>query len=71
MTPAGQKKTHRQTSPTTNLIHIAWVSIPTTPEKKQTIAFKFAEQVGSQMGDGKIPAKYHRHLSVFSEEASH
>ena len=23
------------------------------------------------MGDGKIPAKYHRHLSVFSEEASH
>ena len=23
------------------------------------------------MGDGRIPAKYHRHLSVFSEEASH
>ena len=23
------------------------------------------------MGDRKIPAKYHRHLSVFSEEASH
>ena len=23
------------------------------------------------MGDGNIPAKYHCHLSVFSEEASH
>ena len=23
------------------------------------------------MGDRKIPAKYHRHLLVFSEEASH
>ena len=29
------------------------------------------EQVGLQMGDGKIPAKYYHHLSVFSEEASH
>ena len=35
------------------------------------LASKLAEQVGSQMGDGKIPAKYHHHLSVFSEEASH
>ena len=39
--------------------------------KKQTLASKLAEQAGSQMGDGKIPAKYHHHLSVFSEEASH
>ena len=35
------------------------------------MASKLAEQAGSQMGDGKIPTKYHRHLSVFSEEASH
>ena len=39
--------------------------------KKQTLASKLTEQAGSQMGDGKIPAKYHCHLSVFSEEASH
>ena len=71
MTPTGQKKTHQQMSPTTNLIHIAQVSIPMPPEKKQMIASKLAEQAGSQMGDGKIPAKYHCHLSVFSKEASH
>ena len=35
------------------------------------MASKLAKQAGSQMGDGKIPTKYHRHLSVFSEEASH
>ena len=35
------------------------------------LASKLAEQAGSQMGDGRIPAKYHHHLSVFSEEASH
>ena len=35
------------------------------------MASKLAKQAGSQMGDGKIPAKYHCHLSVFSEEASH
>ena len=35
------------------------------------MASKLAKQARSQMGDGKIPAKYHRHLSVFSEEASH
>ena len=40
-------------------------------EKKQTLASKLVEQVGSQMADGKIPAKYHCHLSVFSEKASH
>ena len=39
--------------------------------KKQTLASKLAEQAGLQMGDGKIPAKYHHHLSIFSEEASH
>ena len=35
------------------------------------MASKLAEQAGSQMGDGKIPTKYHCHLLVFSEEASH
>ena len=35
------------------------------------LASKLAEQAGSQMGDRRIPAKYHCHLSVFSEEASH
>ena len=35
------------------------------------MASKLAEQAGSQMGDGKIPAKYHHHLPVFSKEASH
>ena len=40
-------------------------------EKKQTLASKLVEQAGSQMGDGKILSKYHHHLSVLSEEASH
>ena len=57
--------------PITEFIHVAQVSIPPTPNKKQTLASKLAEQAGLQMGDGKIPAKYHHHLSVFSEEASH
>ena len=52
-------------------MHIAHISIPASSEKKQTLASELAEQAGSQMGDGKIPAKYHHHLSVFSEEASH
>ena len=70
-TPVEWRKTHQQMSSTTNLIHVARVSIPTSPDKKQTLASKLAEQVGLQMGGGKIPAKYHQHLSVFSKEASH
>ena len=54
-----------------NSIHIAQISIPATANKKQMLALKLAEQAGSQMGDGKILAKYHCHLSVFSEKASH
>ena len=34
------------------------------------LASKLAEQAGTQMGDGKIPAKYQHHIQVFSEEAS-
>ena len=71
ITPAGRKGMSRQILPTTSSIHIARVSLPAQPNKKQTLASKLAEQVGSQKGDGKIPAKYHCHLSVFSEEASH
>ena len=32
---------------------------------------KLAKQAGTQMGDGKIPAKYQWHMKVFSEEASY
>ena len=54
-----------------NIIHIAQVTVPATSSKKQTLASKLAEQVGTQMGDRRIPAKYQQHLQVFSEEASH
>ena len=46
-------------TPTVYSIHVAQVSIPTSLEKKQTLASRLAEQAGLQMGDGKIPAKYH------------
>ena len=70
-TPAGRKRPRRQKPTISNSIHIAQISIPASAEKKQTLASKLVEQAGSQMGDGKIPVKYHHHLSVFSEEASH
>ena len=57
--------------PIANSIHITQVSIPITLNRKQTLASKLAELAGLQMGDRKILAKYHCHLSVFSEEASH
>ena len=44
--------------------------LPAVKGKKQTLASKLAEQAGTQMGDGKIPAKYQHHIQVFSEEAS-
>ena len=69
--PAGRKRPSKQKPTTSSSIHVAWVSIPASAEKKQTLASKLAEWAGSQMGDRKIPAKYHHHLSVFSEEASH
>ena len=71
MTPARWRKLSHQTLPITSLIHIAQVLMPVLPNRKQTLASKLAEQAGSQMGDRKILAKYHCHLSVFSEEASH
>ena len=69
-TPTGQRRPSRWTPPITSPVHVAWVSIPVSPIKKQMLASKLVEQAGSQMGDGKIPAKYHHHLSVFSKEAS-
>ena len=71
VTPTGWRKPLRWTPPITNSIHIVQISIPATINKKQTLASKLAEQVGTQKGDRKIPDKYHHHLSVFSEEASH
>ena len=71
ITPAGRKGAFQWILPTTTSIHIAWVSLPAQSNKKQTLASKLAEQAGSQKGDGKIPAKYHHHLLVFSKEASH
>ena len=71
VTPVGRRRLLHPVSRPMDSIHIAWVSLPALTNKKQTLASKLAEQAGSQMGDGKIPAKYHCHLSVFSEEASH
>ena len=71
VTPGRRRKPPCPVSHLTDSIHIAWVSLPTLTNKKQTMASKLAEQARSQMGSGKIPAKYHCHLSVFSEEASH
>ena len=70
-TPAGCKKQSRCSPPSQNTIHITQVTVPAASAKKQTLASKLAEQARTQMGDGKIPAKYQQHLQVFSEEASH
>ena len=71
VTPMGRRKPLQQTPPITDAIHVTRILIPIMTNKKQMLASKLAEQARSQMGDGKIPAKYHCHLSVFSEEASH
>ena len=71
ITPGGRRKLPHPVSCPTESIHVAQVSLPAPANKKQMMASKLAEQAGSQMGDGKIPVKYHCHLSVFSEEASH
>ena len=71
VTPMGRRNPLQQTPPITDAIHVARVLIPIMTNRKQMLASKLAEQARSQMGDGKIPAKYHHHLSVFSEEASH
>ena len=71
ITPGRRRRQPHPVSHTMDSIHIAWVSLPALTNKKQTLASKLAEQAGSQMGDGRIPTKYHHHLSVFSKEASH
>ena len=70
-TPAGWRRQWRNLSLNFNTIHVAQVTIPVATGRKQTLASKLAEQAGTQMGDGKIPAKYQQHSQVFSEEASH
>ena len=70
-TPAGWRRQWRSQSSNFNTIHVAQVTIPVATGRKQTLALKLAEQARTQMGDGKIPAKYQWHSQVFSEEASH
>ena len=70
-TPAGCRMQSKHSPVHQNTVHIAQVTVPATSSKKQTLASKLAEQVGTQMGDRRIPAKYQWHLWVFSEEASH
>ena len=69
-TPAGQKGRPRHPSPISDPLYVAQIMLPTGSRKKQTLALKLAEQAGTQMGSGKIPAKYQHHIQVFSEEAS-
>ena len=69
-TPAGRRSQPRHPPPISNPLYIAQVMLPAVKGKKQTLASKLAEQAGTQMGDGKIPAKYQHHIQVFSEEAS-
>ena len=71
ITPGGRRRLPHPVSHPMDSIHIAQVSLPALTNKKQTLASKLAEQAGSQMGDGRIPTKYHHYLSVFSKEASH
>ena len=69
-TPAGQKSQPRHLSSISDPLYVTQVMLPAASGKKQTLASKLAEQAGTQMGNGKIPAKYQCHIKVFSEEAS-
>ena len=72
-TPAGRHTVRHPYVPTNGSIYMAWVQLsgkgPSTL-KKQTLASKLAEQVGSQKGSREIPAKYQWHSHVFSEEVA-
>ena len=67
---ASRRSQPRHPPPIPNPLYIAQVTLPAVKGKKQTLASKLAEQAGTQMGDGKIPAKYQHHIQVLSEEAS-
>ena len=69
-TPARWKGWPKCPPPIEGVLYIAWITLPTTSRKKQTLASKLAEQAGTKMEDGKIPAKYQCHAQVFSEEAA-
>ena len=68
--PAGRRSQPRHPLPISNPLYITQVTLPAAKGKKQTLASKLAEQARTQMGDGKILAKYQCHIQVFSEEAS-
>ena len=55
-TPAGRRSQPRHPPPISNPLYITQVMLPTAKGKKQTLASNLAEQAGTQMGDGKIPA---------------
>ena len=69
-TPTSRKNQPRQSPPILEPLYVAQVILPTTSGNKQTLASKLAEQASTQMGDGKIPAKYQHHAQVFSKEAA-
>ena len=69
-TPASQRSQPRHLSPLPGSFYVAQIMLPTVTGKKQTLTSQLAEQAGTKMGDGKIPAKYQCHAQVFSEEAS-
>ena len=40
------------------------ITLPAASWKKQTLTSRLAEQAGTKMGNGKIPAKYQCHTQV-------
>ena len=72
-TPAGRRTVQHLYTPANGSLYIACIQISgegLSTTKKQTLASKLAEQVGSQKGSGEIPAKYQQHSHVFSKEAA-
>ena len=69
-TPAGWRSQVRKPTPIPNSLYVVQVMLPAATGKRQTLTSQLAEQAGTKMGDGKIPAKYQWHAQVFSEEAA-
>ena len=71
--PAGRHTVKHPYIPANGSLYIAQIQIAgegPSMSKKQTLASKLVEQVGSQKGSGEIPVKYQQHSHVFSEEAA-
>src|SRR5580692_4059749 len=66
-TLAGRLTHIRQPKKITEPLCVAQILFPEVSGKKQTLASKLAENIGSQKGDRKIPPKYQRHAHVFSK----